>query len=563
MPANTSANKRSRQPYTVPDVILTLANRRQRHTKCDERRPYCHKCSSTGRECSYGDPFRSLGAVTSSGSSLPGSHTPDMAGESSVIAVQILPLSPNVAANQNRSEGFYFQYFRQVASHVVNTLDRDFMNHIVAASVSPSAVRHAMLALSARHKTFSEPQREGHADSSESIFALRHYGRAVEAINVRLSMQFDDAQALEAMQGCFLLICFELLGGQDLQALIHLEGALCLLEIWMRRKDASSATARNQVSKNICDMYTRLDLLAITYLGTRIPASTTPPFVRRGGSLAAGYGLEAVELALRHLRDELATTEYHVQQIIKGNASGLRYTSQDQASRSATAQRRAAAERMRDTCLNELKMWKSAAEYWRDTTSQNAGRSLAESDPIMVELHVLYCRYYVATVTISTCLDSEESAYDRFKWEFQALVASADAAVQSQDSSSRFSLDTGVIYPLYVTALKCRDSHTRIHAARLLENTGIEGPWNGRMMSRIANEVIRLEDRLTKIEATRTGIHTDIIPEVARAHSVAIEVDRGGQWVDIDCRTKVVSEAGGNSGIATWKSHRSRLHYAM
>lgn len=115
----------------------------------------------------------------------------------------------------------------------------------------------------------------------------------------------------------------------------------------------------------------------------------------------------------------------------------------------------------------------------------------------------------MAEIMVETCLETaRESIFDSFTSNFVSILAQAVDISEALNSdaindpaSSHLSVgsiaDIGWIPPLYYTALKCRKHRIRVHAIKLLSSiVHREGIWDSRLASYIAQEVMRIEERV-------------------------------------------------------------------
>jgi hypothetical protein len=114
----------------------------------------------------------------------------------------------------------------------------------------------------------------------------------------------------------------------------------------------------------------------------------------------------------------------------------------------------------------------------------------------------------------------DETSYDIFFPEFKTVVDYSTSLLAIQTSLSQiqnktdeqaakehlpdhrrllFAFEIGVIPPLYSVIIKCRDSHTRHAALRLLERyPRREGVWDSFVVAALGAWVIELEEGLTR-----------------------------------------------------------------
>lgn len=143
-----------------------------------------------------------------------------------------------------------------------------------------------------------------------------------------------------------------------------------------------------------------------------------------------------------------------------------------------------------------------------------------------------------AIILVATSLYAEEAIYDQYTCEFLTIVDCASELLSKSpltpgaDGSSprqhtNFTLDMGVIHPLYITASKCRSSLIRRRAIDLLNMApSLEGAWDAKSYAKIAERLMQLEEVcLEDLQPTDpTGV-----PEWCRIHLAEIypHNDRG------------------------------------
>jgi hypothetical protein len=118
--------------------------------------------------------------------------------------------------------------------------------------------------------------------------------------------------------------------------------------------------------------------------------------------------------------------------------------------------------------------------------------------------------------------------YDRFWGNFGAIVEDAEIVLQHHLSGGQghfnFSLDLGVIQPLYFTAIKCRELQNRRKAVDLLSRSGREGPFDGKRLAVVAQRAVGLETNISRsIGDEGKGGVSHVVPEKHRLHSAGFE----------------------------------------
>jgi len=441
------------------------------------------------------------------------------------MPMQIWNPPPCPEISRNALDSHHFDHFRHMSVHILGGLEDHAVGWILSRCGEVASVRHAILALSGRHLAY-DPYRPAAA----SVYSLRHYSAAISLVKQHLELQAQESSIPEILAACFLLIAYEILGGDsegEIRALAHLEGALSVLKLSENASLEGSTASTRDLCLIFRHLFTRLDLLAVTYVGTRLPMLPGP----RRSHVASLHPMQTPD-SLACLQDALSELEYDAMHLIKVEANGLRYLNflPDQHP-AADPARWVSAVNRRDALLRRLRQW-------HNSMGASIGDRIQWPKERLQELLRLKCRYLATMISTWCCLNPNETCYDRYHSEFRQLIALADDYLQSEAAlrpaqrlHPRFTLDAGVVYPLYLTALKCRVWEVRRRALGLLERSGREGPWDGTLMARIGQHVMELEQRLAG------GFATDI-PESVRVHSTAINVDRSQRLVYVECRVR-------------------------
>src|SRR4051812_19951308 len=119
---------------------------RVRHKKCDETRPACLQCKSTGRKCDFT-------AIVHTPRRIPNSAEPAVAVDG---LVRLRPRLPSNSPNATSFEAGHFDYFRHVCSgEFAIFFQNDVWNDLVlkAAHTEPG-IYHAAIAISALSRQF-------------------------------------------------------------------------------------------------------------------------------------------------------------------------------------------------------------------------------------------------------------------------------------------------------------------------------------------------------------------------------------------------------------------------
>lgn len=106
----------------------------------------------------------------------------------------------------------------------------------------------------------------------------------------------------------------------------------------------------------------------------------------------------------------------------------------------------------------------------------------------------------VTTVLLAAGISAPETIFDKFHSTFAEIVADSKTLIEDWSYSrlpgnARFSFDIGVVLPLYVTAVKCRDPVLRRKAISLLfSSPRREGMWDSVLAARVAVWITSIEE---------------------------------------------------------------------
>lgn len=168
-----------------------------RRVKCDESRPACVRCKKNivlGKRVS---PLRAA-TGTSTGRKCDGYET-----ASTVLAKPVLSLLRNLPRFSNGFEAHYLQFFSEQTIGQLTTFFPDdlWRTHVLQIAESDDSIRHALLSLSAYHKTYITQSVE-----DDTIFAMRHYNKSIGSLR---HSGFQSSLTLNHLLSCSIFICIE------------------------------------------------------------------------------------------------------------------------------------------------------------------------------------------------------------------------------------------------------------------------------------------------------------------------------------------------------------------
>jgi hypothetical protein len=470
---------------------------RIRRVKCDESQPHCQRCISTGRKCDgYGKD------------SSPTSPTAEI-----VVGYQIDSLARSISTTEDIQERRSFDFFRsKTIPSIAGFFGSSAWNLVLQACSREPAVSQAVVALGALHERTSLSPQSSSVDSQRPIqtnFPLRQYSKALGGLRQYLST--TKGLDLNIILICALIhISIEVIQNNYANAVVHLENSLQLLRQSPKHIQSAIPDQSNQqsqleiveVDSDLARAFLRLDLQASTYLGMRAPALEV-----KQTALTTPARFSSISQA-KDVLDALTGKLYF---LIRNTVEEYRYR-RDEAIPPETAA--------------QVAHLKQALDLWNSRFEKYLSRSTSKfSRQEQLVINVLLVNHRISTIEAATCTHPEASIFDQFDAKFDEIVTLAATAIWARGTPSshvlNFSLDMGVIHPLYWTAIKCREPWIRQRAMSLLRSiTFQEGVWDAAVQAGIA-EVAIARERQCCGDGPAAGWRP---PEVARVHSVGTNV---------------------------------------
>ncbi|KAK2776238.1 hypothetical protein FQN53_002769 [Emmonsiellopsis sp. PD_33] len=260
-------SKSLRAASVAPDLRVGMSKRRSlfpslriRRIKCDEAKPSCVRCTSTGRKCDGYAPEplskKELALVLETQS-----QQKLLSRRQNAASSFMPPAQPPVyPACADETERQYLDFFRSDTARISGGLFSPSFWEAVVLQISHTepAIRHGIIALGALHKKIELEVAEGagrpqaEATQERALYAMKHYGKAVGYAKKLLA----DAEAAHnrheqannrdvAFIACIIFVCYENLAGNYATATMHLRSGLRILEESDRRRRALNVTVMN------------------------------------------------------------------------------------------------------------------------------------------------------------------------------------------------------------------------------------------------------------------------------------------------------------------------------
>lgn len=397
--------------------------------------------------------------------------------------------------------------------------DFDFWNNLVLrVGRQESIVRNAIVALGTLHEEYQ--LRGGRYNmmvkqQPSYQYALQLYSKAMTELNARLA-KGDQEDTRYALISCILFVCFEILQRNSMAGLTHFEsGIRVLLGIINQQRAASQSPATSQSPAPLAEsevetllrIFARYDVQATSFTKPRVhniylPLARVP------------CTFQSLSECKIHL-DNLLISMY---QFLKSHKNIWRYWRGSDVPLEVLARK--------EDSLVAFTAWLDALD--RFLGQSNATQLTPRETRDLVGLRL---QAKVAIVQISTSIDSApETSFDRFEPIFLEIVTLAEDAALSPSILSEtslssynsgntihFTMELGIIQPLYFTATKCRTGDLRRRAVAALRTSGREGVWDGPAMALLVERIMAIEEH-----GLQEG---QFVPETNRLHDVIKDVD--------------------------------------
>lgn len=488
--------------------------------KCDEERPTCSKCRSTGRVCDGYEAKQIVPEPTRC------TRVQLFPADTTLAALSIIsgPTIGIVGTDQERRSFAFFCY--QVGQQLSTALNITKIHQfILQASHCDEAVRSAVIALGSIGERLSinnllTPDNE-QANACHD-FAVFQYCKALKRLRERISNKPEGSANL-AIILCFLFTIFEFLQGNDTASLVHLRSGLKIL----RRGQTSVPTGlwtvpaeQDPVTHEILRVYSIMDMQATVWLGLKtFQAPIMIPLDGPGDVPAHLDRFSTLDDASQSLNYRIASA-YYFRRLTDVHETG---ESPDQVPLEVIAKK--------EELRVQLKEWPISLEALIRKLSGELNTEMSQ------RIAVLKINYETVLMILTACLQpSDRQFYADHELEFRKIVALAKSVVgpmsdlehivaannSDKNPEPLFSFYIGVIQPLYFTAIKCRNLDICREAIALLSSSPWrEGAWDSASMARIAARRLQ-EDDEKMYEPGSSGAARVLQGYMPREDSVAV-----------------------------------------
>lgn len=393
-------------------------------------------------------------------------------------------------------ERWYLEFFRQNTSmQCAGYFYDEFWQRLVhQVSDTQPAVCHAVIAMGSLNYRFLRSRMGGISEPLNTAFPLQQCNKAIVHLRQNLTNGHMTRLRMEtALVTCVILVSMMLLQEDAQSAGRHLRSGYKLLEDYLREAPHPSSTG-----------FALSQALAGINLGWLSFSSSDSATEDGDGSFACfrpmahshSETLDDIQRASNFLLT-LAPL------VLSGNAKRFQ-TAQFDIDSEAHA------------ILGKLRGWRNQVQR----LSMHDPIRLSQRDLDALTLLEIWSEALYIILMVKTASLSLENNYDEYLPRFQNVVSLAKKLLTSdpsQTSLPKFSVNMGIIPPLFFCAFRCRDWLVRQEALLLLRRwRRQEGIWSSGTTALILKRVIEIEsDGLTP---------EDPIPEMSRIVSIDVEL---------------------------------------
>ncbi|KAG4029820.1 hypothetical protein MFRU_014g01190 [Monilinia fructicola] len=481
-----------------------------RRVKCDEARPSCQRCTSTGRKCDGYERESSDSQMSSSSDS-----------ETSSVILRAPPSSIRLTSDRERRA---FHFFINMTAPMMGGFGKEacWSEMIPRAAQHESSILHAIIALGALHESREKNSRSAAPNNllapAEEAFSLLEYNRAIRCLVEPFSRK--ERQAMDVcLINCVLFSAFEMMQGNYGSGAAHQQsGSKILCEITY---DEGSKKHYHESLKTSNTPYLPMELLEELYL-------------RSDFVLAQMIDISDQSLYLKFKKSYFTVHPPAIFTSLTQARNTLHFFwsrfQNDLHSLNSYPDSPELAERFHVWQLETIEItnkWLSAFQAF----ILKHGDTFSEAEQVGVAILQIQSHTGYMNAHIPRGIIDNQMLWDPFLSTFEKITILADDVISNPAfTTTVFQIDMGVIGPLYHVAGACRHPIVRRKAIALLERVPSlqEGIWNAGMTARVARKVMELEE--FGIAEVREAAD---IPDWARISDVVPEFGKEGRRVTL------------------------------
>ncbi|RFU25489.1 hypothetical protein B7463_g10846, partial [Scytalidium lignicola] len=491
---------------SMPKCRTGCVTCRMRHVKCDEGKPDCLRCIRIGLTCGGYPSLRSSGTGTGVSRS---SLEPNSELQAPEWQLAQLPGSPK---ERRAIEFFYHCTVPQLSGLFSHSFWGRF---VLQLGIRDPAIRHAMIAVSTIHEATEETDVTApYSTNSIAIrdekakFAFMSYNKAIHFLIEEVQTTNSEKPLLIPLTACMVIICAELMRGNIVRSIMHIESGIKILQNWRAARIAGS---KPTIEEEYTETYLFPYFAAFNVINTIF------------GRPSKGIYSKPVE-QIQHIGSfefhDLIEARTTLFDIFNVGVSIIQSVGETPYWIEATEEQKIVQQRV----IVLVEEWNTAFE---DLTKR-CSPSWTSTDTGGADL--LRISHLTAKLWFWTALSPNETKWDNHKYDFEKLIEISERLLKvltkPEKHSSLFSFELGCIHTLHFVALKCRWPLIRRQALALLNTCKRrENLFDSRISYSILWRIMEVEEEYLGIAPGRKLRPDDLPPEETRIHRINIGLE--------------------------------------
>ncbi|KAH8904822.1 hypothetical protein BR93DRAFT_980548 [Coniochaeta sp. PMI_546] len=479
-----------------------------RKVKCDEAKPRCHRCVSTGREC---DGYRP-----------PGKHALRVAA-SRTASASPSTLTSHSGLFASAAERRSFYYFQTHASKpLAGYFNAPFWSReVMQAAIHYEPVRHLVIALGSAYESFearppettTPPRLEfqtramrTNAGDYEMEFALQQCNQSIKQLAALSSQSTSSFKSPEVtscvLTASVLFIYLASVRSHMAEAIQHIQSAMRVL----RNFDQSQEADRNRSAHNTSPIFpVPISQLrtALTSMYGQLRVMSNDVFLQELKSGVKDILVSDVKPATVFL--SVPEAHNYVERLFHNTHAFLQETELNLPGPMDTEGLAAVVARHKELCRALDSSWNALDTL---SSSLNSSPGAADWDQQADRDGIVVLRLYHLLLSVRLRIDvfrpeKRESAFDELETHLEEMLGCCEILVgnqsrqkEAQPGPPSCSSGLGYVMPLHMIAARCRNSQLRRRALQLLlAGSRREGIWDSKLAGMIAYQTLAIEEQ--------------------------------------------------------------------
>ncbi|KAE8447220.1 hypothetical protein EG329_011051 [Mollisiaceae sp. DMI_Dod_QoI] len=391
---------------------------------------------------------------------------------------------PSVEIVGSDRERHSFHFFRHTtAAQLTGFYGEGIWGRLVLqASHFEPAIRHAVIALGSLHELFVTHNGLINKRDCLDNFALQQYNLAIRSLMEPVSRKTRPSTDV-CLAACSLFACFESMQGSYGPAIAHIRsGSKILSEMQYDDMNGKYSHKDLEVSNNpyvpravLEDLFIRLEFQVFQMIGGHqwgLYYKTAK--ARHGFEMPTTFS--SLAMAREYLIFHWLCCSRFVAEL--GNMQSTPNFSERFLA-------------WQETAIKVIESWTLAFENFLSANTERLSDNEKKGAGILTILKDIG----FMSLRIHRTRFDDQTVWDEFVDMYRKIVALAAEIIESSKGIPHFSLDMGLIGPLYEVVARCRDPVIRRKAISLLKSAQMqEGMWNSFLIGTVAEKVVQIEE---------------------------------------------------------------------